>query len=916
MRTISTDEQAIIDGSGRSEWCTVQVADATAAFQSLHTAAGFNCVHSVEWSESIDDVGQTATITLIREQHGFSIAPLMTTAPVNVGFVVGGSYSPLIAVAREIKILTLIQPADTSIGSGTTLFHGVIDSIDVASDDKVVLTCRDLAAKIADTYLEEEYVFAFGADGGNTVRMRIWDPNTAFALNEYMLPTEANRAVTGKFFKCTTAGTTGNTEPVWNSAGTTTSGTAVFTAIAATSDAGFSMQTVIQRMLDVMTSPPTLNIPVSPSFNMKPWKQARTGLLSAVRAVVAQRGWDVRYKWDSGSSTFKFTLYEPDRAAVSPVQTFGADDYVEIGGAVTDISGVRNAVQIVYSDSGDLDAKNVPKRKKVLRTDSTSITTYGRRFMEIAEDDASQIDTASEANAMGDAVVADLKDPKVAMQVRLVHGFPWVELGDLYRFSANGRHFDTDQDLAVYQYRHKCANGKMQTELSLRGKPAARYDAWHRIDARAKVDGAHSLRLFQSGDGLTVSTAPVVGGTRIDVSRVLEKRVPLNELLDFHVSTSAGFTPSSSTLKVAGASRAVTLGELKPGAVYYGQVVPSSLNEGRPVIGQPSSEFSFTAGRASAGHAEAAVAWGRAPLNGGFETRLDAAGAPDHWEVTAGVWGTEFDLVTGSGAISGDAYLRMKTSSSTSQTITSDPFQVEAGVVYTIDWWSKNVSGTETYFVDLEWLNSALGSVSTSSITQVPTVDTGNWNHWPMDSGSGTLIAGSGTGAGPYILAAPSTAKYARVKFRKAATSNTIEVHFDSVRVRRLEPIGLLPFGAAVAANVASTEYVKPGGPALNTSTNEVSWRAPVTCIVYGVWGGSRVAPNSLRHVYTVRLNSADTSHVATQNSGNTGFNDTSQPFFVAQNERIALKIVTVDTGEVGADTGALDTTITLGLWV
>jgi len=70
----------------------------------------------------------------------------------------------------------------------------------------------------------------------------VWAPNTAYALNDTVDPLTPD----GHYFKATTAGTSGATEPVWNttSAATTNDGTVVWTeaGVADTGAEGITIQ--------------------------------------------------------------------------------------------------------------------------------------------------------------------------------------------------------------------------------------------------------------------------------------------------------------------------------------------------------------------------------------------------------------------------------------------------------------------------------------------------------------------------------------------------------------------------------------------------------------------------------------------------------------------------------------------------
>jgi hypothetical protein len=731
---------------------------------------GFNAVQSAQWGESLDDVGQSATVTLLREQHKMSVAPFMFAAPANRGWNPSGAYAPLLAVGRRIQISVEPRGSTPAAADSVTLvFDGVIDTIDSASGEYVTLECRDLAAHIVDTFMEDEYVFAFADDAGTSVPLRIWAPDTPFEVGQYMLPTEANRS-SGKFFEVTsvTTGVTGSAEPLWASAGTTVSGGVTFTAVADTDDSGYPLEDVVQAMLNTMHADiPTLHTPASPAWDLRPWKQGRAGLFGAIKAVVQQRGFDIRYKWRSATSQFELTLYEPERAKVIPDRTFSVSQVAEYNTAAISVHDVRNVIRVIYSATADAMTNNTPKRLTVEREDATSIASYRRRFMEIAEDSASQIDTQAEAEDFADAVLADLKDPKIACSVKLLDGFPFVEVGDLYRFSSNGTMWDSNQDLAVFACRHRAENGFLSTELQLRGQPSAGFDSWHRLDSRARAGRSHALRLFQSGDGISITTKAAVGGVQLTVERALGKGVPQDELFVIHTSETSGFTPSSATVSAYTQSRVATLPDLIPGRTYYSVIEPVTMNLGKQVAGSPSAEFSFEAGRASAGHAEAGVDWGRVPLNGGFETSLDPASSPDHWSVQTGTWGTSFT----SGADGSNNYLR-SVASGAAITMNSDLFPLDGNDAFHVTAMMRRISGGSgggegrILFEAFDKDQASLGSTVVATVTSA-------------DSASPWLKKGA-------PLVTGSTARFGRIRVQNGGTTaDPITWDVDYVRVQR-----------------------------------------------------------------------------------------------------------------------------------
>src|SRR5690606_16812904 len=118
----------------------------------------------------------------------------------------------------------------------------------------------------------------------------------------------------------------------------------------------------------------------------------------------------------------------------------------------------------------------------VVAEDPVSIARYGRRWMKIIEADDSPIDTEAEAQAMANAAVSDIAWPEAEQQIEALY-FPAAEIGDLYRFRANGVHYDRDHDWAVASVRHFLALDRQRTTIRTRGKPAGMYRQWFRASS-------------------------------------------------------------------------------------------------------------------------------------------------------------------------------------------------------------------------------------------------------------------------------------------------------------------------------------------------------------------------------------------------------------------------------------------------
>jgi len=776
MRTISTADDKILTATGgRSVFWRAKVKDSGGTFRDLSTYAGRNMCVSATWKETIDSQGMDADITLKREVEKISVAPLMAGSPVNLAFAYPGSYSALLALAREVQIEVAMMPEGVAPASGdwNLQFHGYIDEIDSGEGEHVKLRCSDLQGKLRDTWMERERVYAMAQGVNATKGCIIWRPTDTVAVGDRVIPTDG--AKNSHFYRATaiTTGITGSTEPTWPTGGgaTVVDGGVTWTESGSTSlTSGTAVETVMQQIIDdnLGAGVVTLNVPVSPSWAIKAYKPDRTSVWDALRVLVDQIGWDLRFRYDAGSSSFKLTFQAPNRSASTPDRTFSPSQRYKLARLPIQIAGIRNAVQVVYSDSSALDAAGRPTRKTVVRTDATSISNYGRRFCEIGEASTSNIDSATEANTLADNVISDLATPVVEHECD-VPLFRFVELGDYYKWTADGIHYDSDQSLGVTSYTHKITDKEARTTIGCRGKPSAGFRRWHSKLNRDQ----HALDLTNS-DNVTMTASAAIGGARFQLAGTETKgALPMNA--EIHVSASPGFTPSSSTLKKQGASNDVVVSELIPGQTYYAKAVLYGHNRSRLVKSQPTREISFVAGQASSGHLTDGIALGDYPLNGGFETRVDTSGMPDHWSIVPGfgTYGTDVQVMEDGNGISGGRYLRLNGKVSGNVDIQSAmiPIINEAGEanrtsqLYRFSVWTKaasanTVAGALEIFVSL--YDYAGSSVTVSSvITVLGNVKKGHWVksdlYCRVDGGTSvrsaqvTLVANS-TGTSAYTI--------------------------------------------------------------------------------------------------------------------------------------------------------------------
>ncbi len=773
MRTISVDQAKVLAAGHRAVHFRVSVKDSGGTFRDLTTYPGISLVKRATWHDDVDSNGPAFEVELLRELESVSLGPFMQDSPLNRGFNPAASYAALLALARELKIEWALVPADAAPAAGDWQlgFHGYIDRIN-AGPPVIRVEGRDLSAKLQDTQIERVRHYAFAQGAGATKGLYIFETSRAYALNELVRPTDAR--LNGKYFKVTTAGTSGSSEPTWPTTGTVGSGSVVFTKEGDTSPTtGTAVETVIQQILDdnLGAGVVTLTTPVSPGWTMKPWVQDKlTSIWSVIRDLVDLFGWDLRYVYDSGTSSMKLKLLQPDRAASSPVRTFGATEYSEIEQLEQDIAGIRNRVVVYYADSADKDAAGTPKRKTVQVDDSASQTKYGVRAMGLSEDKTPQIDTGSEATTLANAVLSDLKEPTAAQAARMPF-FPFAELGDLYRYSPNARHYSTNFDAAAVGYQHDLSADGRRTTITCRGKPSGGWQRWLENEVRQGVSAYHETTFHGWQTGLGLSGTPIIGGFVVMVEAD-EAKESTTDIVEVHASKSAGFTPSAATLKRVGRAKRFEIEELDPGDTYYCQVVPVGENRGRIVRGLPSNEISVVAGRAKPIHIDPETVVIPLPPNGSFEGRFrGAASPPDLWAMVTGDWTTDADWEAST--VYDGTYSVLLKSTAVAAKLRTEYFPVRPGWGYALAAHHRNNTAIDTAkYLDLsiEWYTAAKASISTSTLSvNLNALGTTSW-----------ILART-------QVTAPATAAFARVSVAKQ-TADAYGVYVDGLSLVGAEP--------------------------------------------------------------------------------------------------------------------------------
>lgn len=561
MRTIPDQEAAIIRGGRGACLSRLSVRDSGGTWRDLSTIFGRDWL--MDWTVDVDIDRQFATLaaTVARDNGPRdSFSPLRTDVR---SYAL--SSSPLIAAGAEVLLETMLVPGggleDTTGTDWTEAFRGHLDSVDFGANP-MKLAARDLGGKLQDLWIRSDTAMASGSM--ESVIQRIvklghgadWTAATAVVAQSGTTPGTTVTPTThnGYYYRCTTGGTThATTQPTWPTTigNTVSDGTAVWTCEGAV---------------------PTLWVKTSPSFTMNAYLQQPMSVMEAINRIAAVIGYDVRYLWRESSSAWELALWAPDRSPSSEAFEFDADHYFKDPAFRIDRSTIRNHVTVTWSDPADLDNAGRPKRKTTTATDWASMLAYTHKmpaFCAIAEGSTSPIDSSGEASTLAGRVLSDLKDPKTEAQY-VVQFFGAIEPGDYLLFNGDETVANDDLSLAVTGYSHNgMNNGAVRTTLRLRGVPAS---------------GVYKWLSIESGEVIPIRTEPPSAPSSVTLTASLDGFIvdftagDRTESVELHVSTSNGFTPSSSTLTQVSPTKPGTRGrflatKLTAGNTYYVKLI-------------------------------------------------------------------------------------------------------------------------------------------------------------------------------------------------------------------------------------------------------------------------------------------------------------------------------------------------------
>jgi len=438
---------------------------------------GLDFVSSLNTSNSPDNACVAGTVKLLREQENLSLAYLKNDTRLNLLDPTDtlGTVERFLEINRGLKIYTGTTPLGIK-ASGRDYWQfldGTIDGIDWGSEETSVMF-RDKGGVLIDTFIEADAFY------GN-------EPDA-------VPPLKYAAEIMGEIL-------TANATPAK------------------------------PNSYDDPGAPVSL-VAAPYEWAVNKYNQKREPVMVALRTIAGQFGHDVKYRWDDETESFKLVLFEPERDSITISSLFGAQDIKSVSKAEIAGQRIRNVVRVSYdsAEANTTDQKTDPSTGIDQITFSTppvtlnpapdghnvngtttpgpgegeaeetpgfvelehtvSMSSYGRRFMEVQESSTSQINTGKEAAKMALSMLLDLAEPEFDHSVT-VPLMPTLDIYDIIGFQPNSYLYTESQYLAVASVDHSFQEDATTT-ISLRGKPNLGFKRWLAMESRGAPNPANS----------------------------------------------------------------------------------------------------------------------------------------------------------------------------------------------------------------------------------------------------------------------------------------------------------------------------------------------------------------------------------------------------------------------------------------
>ncbi|MCY1080304.1 fibronectin type III domain-containing protein [Archangium lansingense] len=198
MRPLNEQQQRLLKHpAGYTVRGRVRVLGPDDAWHDLTNLFERDFLEGVDVDESLDSPVGQATVRVLREVRGVSLAPLMTSSRANN---LGVGYAPLLDPPRLFRVEVALGPPRQLATSPEwlPLFAGRIDNVDSGNPDVITFVGRDMGGVLQDVWTAEEKTY--GSDAGVPLETVCNTILTDAQLPEFALYTpEASTQALGKY---------------------------------------------------------------------------------------------------------------------------------------------------------------------------------------------------------------------------------------------------------------------------------------------------------------------------------------------------------------------------------------------------------------------------------------------------------------------------------------------------------------------------------------------------------------------------------------------------------------------------------------------------------------------------------------------------------------------------------------------
>ena len=439
MRTLTATQTAIYANiyAGQGDRFVVEVDTSGAgAWTDLTALRGFNFVRSISYGGSIDSSYDSAAIKLhtqIADSPDYNLSPYSAS-----------SINNILALYRKIRIRAATGSAGSTPPDAdlAVVFIGRIVSMDISAES-IELSCNDESWVLEIRFIETVKTYS----------------TASLTAIQTVMQSILNDHFNTKLYR------TGGSAPAAGDQFTLYDGGGLTTFVGA----------------------------LAPGWNLRVYNQQRQPILHALRVLTDQIGWSLRWQYMEGAiNAFVLVLEEPNRGAPASNLTVPYQKILQYGPIRESLDTVRNVCAIGYTPTSGERTLSQAGVAFANGENTSSIDSTTRLWLEIQEDNSSQIDTAAEAQEMSDNILYDLASGLDSFTVIIPYLLP-VQLRDVITIPADNIIAATARVNVVIGVQHDADHDGAQTTLTLRGtNESVHKTQW--IDRKP----SHTIRLVSS----------------------------------------------------------------------------------------------------------------------------------------------------------------------------------------------------------------------------------------------------------------------------------------------------------------------------------------------------------------------------------------------------------------------------------